>query len=148
MKQAKLMSLVLAAGAFIGAASADPFALQPGQYQTRVEATDGSHKPDVDTDCITPEDAKDIVAYFKQQGSEESCKLTDSKLEGRHFTGVSSCKGGSDKPFASLDVTSDLRFTGTGYNGTLLEKGIGTDGKPFTKQLKISAKRVGDCKPS
>ncbi|MDB5985442.1 MAG: hypothetical protein JWR16_495 [Nevskia sp.] len=148
MKQAKLIGLVLAAGAFIGSASADPFALKPGQYETRVEATDGSHKPVVDTDCITPEDAKDIVAYFKQQGSEESCKLTDSKLEGKHFTGVSSCKGGGDKPFATLDVKSDLKFTDIGYSGTLLENGTGTDSKPFTKKLKISAKRIGECKAS
>ena len=148
MKQAKLIGLILAAGAFVGTASADPFALKPGQYETRVESVDGKQKPDVDTDCISADDAKDIVAYFQQQGSEDSCKLSDSKLEGKHFTGESSCKGGADKPFASLSVKSDLKFTDSGYSGTLLENGVGNDNKPFTRKLKISAKRIGECKAS
>lgn len=141
----KLIASVLIAGACVGTASADPFALKPGQYETRVEGGDASQKPYVDSDCITADDAKDIVEYLKQQGSEDSCQLTDSKLAGKHFSGTSTCKGGGDKPFTTLNVKSELTFTDSGYGGTLLETGTGTDNKPFTKKLKISAKRLGEC---
>ncbi len=148
MNTRTLIVTAILAGSCIGSASADTFALTPGQYETRVAPFEGKGKPDVDSDCITADDAKDIVAYFKQQGSEDSCKLTDSKLTGKHFSGTSICKGGPDKPFTTLNVKSELTFSADGYGGLLSEDGVGTDGKPFTKKLKVSAKRTGECKAS
>lgn len=144
MKKLSPAGLAIAAAAFVCAAQAGSFSIKPGQYETQVVPMDGGPSSS-DTDCISEADAKDIVQYFKQEGSEESCKLTSSKLTGKHFSGESLCKG-SDKTSGDVKVKTELTFSDTGYGGLATQTGTGTDGKPFTKKLKISAKRTGECK--
>jgi len=119
--------------------------LQPGEYETRVDPVDAADKGDLDRDCISADEARDVVAYFKAEGKEESCTLTHATVTGSQFKGESLCKGGADKKFTNMTVKTDLAFTPTGYAGTLVETGTGADGKTFTKMLKISATRKGEC---
>ena len=120
--------------------------LDPGQWQdTETGEEDGKPvKPEVTTDCMSPEEAKDPVKQLAvMKDTSGQCKKLDIKESGNVVTIVMQC---GDPKEMSIDLTGSYTFTSRRqYTGTM-KSTIIIDGKKTTASKTVESKWIGACK--
>lgn len=125
--------------AIVGGASAQ-VQLRPGQYAGTVHMDfAGTTMTEQQTDCITAEDLKDFpkkVLMDPDLGS--TCKISNHTISGSKVTFDMSCEEDGLKMTSRVEMT----FTPDSYVGVSISK----DNRGRTTTLKLSGKRVGECR--
>jgi hypothetical protein len=111
---------LLAAGSLLGLAAAAAWAqlaLRPGQYNVTMELTlPGAPTPDAqqDTDCLSPDDAKDLVkAMMRELAAEQSCAASNVATTGNtlKFDATCTVDGNVVSANTELTVKSDTSYS-------------------------------------
>jgi hypothetical protein len=119
--------------------------MRPGRWESTMQmqmAGSPIQMPEMkSTRCVTPEDAKDPTRSLptgpEGRGNQKSdCKATDYKVSGNTATWKMVCT----TPQA-MTSTGEMTFGDDAYTGTMK---MDSPQGPMT--MKISGKRVGDCK--
>lgn len=122
--------------------------LDPGQWQdTETGEEDGKPvKPEVTTDCMSAEEAKDPVkqlAGMKDAGAAGQCDKLDVKENGNTVSIVMLC--GNAKEFL-FDITASYTFHNRrSYTGTM-KSAVTMAGKTTTSNKTVVSKWLGPCK--
>jgi hypothetical protein len=114
---------------------------QDGQWEVKVEMSMPGlpeMPPMTQTQCITPEDAKNPQKAMPQGGPGDSsnCKIGDYKTSGSKVTWTVKCEG--PQP---LTGTGDFTYVGDTFTGAFK-----ADMGGQTMTVKYAGKRLGDCK--
>lgn len=130
---------VFACVALAAAAVASAQTLQPGNYEVEVEMQlPGSPSPvsASDTQCLTPDDARDLRAVLLEaMGSDEECTHSSLRTNGNTLSWDSVCE----------DTTSSTELTYMGDSFTALVTTM-IDGETFVANMR--ARRIGaTCTP-
>jgi len=103
---------IIAAGsllALVATAAWAQLALRPGKYNVTMQmALPGSPLSNTqeDTDCLSPEDAKDLVkAMLRELSSESSCSASNVKTTGNKLTFDAACTMQGNVVSASTELT-------------------------------------------
>lgn len=119
--------------------------IRPGRWDVTMQmqmAGSPIQMPEMKTSrCVTPEDAKDPTRSLPsgpegRGGQKSDCKVSDYKVSGNTATWKMACT----TPQA-MTGTGEMTFTDDSYTGTLK-----TDMAQGQMTMKMSGKRVGDCK--
>jgi hypothetical protein len=119
--------------------------VRPGRWETTMQmqmAGSPIQMPEMkSTRCVTPEDAKDPSTSMPtgpegRGGPKSDCKMADYKVSGNTATWKMVCT--SPQPMTS---TGEMTFTDDSYTGTMK-----ADTAQGQMTMKMSGKRVGDCK--
>ena len=119
--------------------------LRPGRWDVTMQmqmAGSPIQMPEMKTSrCITPEEAKDPTRSLPtgpegRGGQKSDCKMADYKVSGNTATWKMVCT--TPQPMTS---TGEMTFTDDSYTGTMK---MDSPQGPMT--MKLSGKRVGDCK--
>ena len=120
--------------------------LEPGLWQDTETGTENGQptKPQVTTDCMTPEDAKDPVkALMAERAQAGQCKTFDVKPSGNTVTYTMQCGDGKQMSF---DIAGTVTFIDRkNYTGTL-KSTILFAGQKMTSDKTIVSKWIGACK--
>jgi hypothetical protein len=122
--------------------------LTPGNWQdTETGTEDGKPvPPEVTTDCMTPEEAKDpvkILTAMKDQAGPGKCTKLDVKQNGNTVSFVMQC---GDPQQMSFDIAATYTFhSPKHYSGTLKSVVI-LAGKKTTADKKVDSIWLGACK--
>jgi len=139
MKKSRAL-IAFAALAAASTAAWAQLALRPGQYKVTLEMTlPGAPGPATqdDTDCLSPEDAKDLVkAMMRELASAESCTANNIKTTGNKLTFDAACNVEGNV------VTSKAELTLTGNDAYTAVMTVGTGGVNTT--MKITGKWVSE----
>jgi hypothetical protein len=102
---------ILAVGAVLALAATAAWAqlaLRPGKYNVTMELTlpGAPANSQEDTDCLSAEDAKDLVkAMMRELSSEQSCSASNVKTAGKKLTFDASCNMQGNVVSASTELT-------------------------------------------
>lgn len=123
--------------------------LEPGQWQdTETGDEDGKPvKPEVTSDCMSPEEAKDPVKQLAvmKDASAGQCQKLDFKESGNTVSIVMLC---GDPKEMLIDLTGTYTFIDRkNYTGTM-KSVITLAGKTATANKTVVSKWIGPCKPS
>lgn len=120
--------------------------LEPGLWQDTETGTENGQptKPQVTTECMTPEDAKDPVkALTAERAQAGQCKTFEVKPNGNTVTYTMQCGDGKQMSF---DIVGAVTFIDRkNYTGTLKSIVIFA-GQKMTSDKKIESKWIGACK--
>jgi len=120
--------------------------LDPGMWQdTETGSEDGKPvDPDVTTDCMSPEEAKDpIKALTAMKDSAGQCKKLDIKQNGNVVSVEMQCGDPTDM---AIDMTGSYTFLNKRhYTGTMKTK-MTIAGQETTADKKVDSKWIGECK--
>lgn len=123
--------------------------LDPGQWQdTETGDEDGKPvKPEVTSDCMSPEEAKDPVKQLAvmKEASASQCQKLDFKESGNTVSIVMLC---GDPKEMRIDLTGTYTFIDRrNYTGTM-KSVITIAGKTATANKTVVSKWLGPCKAS
>jgi hypothetical protein len=120
--------------------------LDPGLWQdTETGEEDGKPvEPDVTTDCMTPEEAKDpIKSLTAMQGAAGQCKKLEINQKGNVVSIEMQCGDPNDM---AIDMTGSYTFLDRRhYTGTMKTK-MTVAGHESTADKKVDSKWIGECK--
>lgn len=141
-----IVCVLFAALAFAAPARA-AIELEPGLWQdTETGTEDGkATKPEVTTDCLSPEEAKDPVkalSAMKDQSAGQ-CKTLDVKQSGNMVSLVMQC--GDPKQMA-IDIAATYTFIDRKHYSGTMKSTIVMAGQKTTSDTKIESKWIGACK--
>ncbi len=122
--------------------------LEPGQWQdTETGEEDGrSVKPEVTSECMSPEEAKDPVkslAVMKDAGAAGQCQKLDIKESGNTVSIVMLC--GNPKEM-QIDLTGSYTFIDRRHYTGTMKSAITIAGKQSTANKTVDSKWLGPCK--
>ena len=131
-------------------------ALQPGEYETRVEVTrmamsnmpnmpagmtPPTPPPTTIRSCLTPEQAARPNANFLSgSGETGGCDYSDFSMEGGRMRGTVQCSSAG----TTMRSTFDGQFTSTGYEMTSQAQ-TSASGMTMDMETRTTARRIGDC---
>ncbi len=120
--------------------------LTPGNWQdTETGTEDGKPvPPEVTTDCMTPEEAKDpvkVLTAMKDQAAGQ-CQKLDIKQAGNTVTFVMQC--GDPKQMA-FDIAATYTFNNPKHYSGTLKSTVILAGKKTTADKKVESKWIGAC---
>ena len=129
-------------------------ALQPGEWQTTETGLEDGKPvaPQVEKECMTPEEARDATSVVKQMKDEMmkeaagagQCPVADIKESGNTVTMALKC---GDPKMMAFDISATFTFvSATRYTGAM-KSAVSIGGRSMTTDKKIDAVRVGECKP-
>jgi hypothetical protein len=149
--------ITLAGIVLLALAAEAQIAIRPGQYEYTIDMKIGVPKDATKAvldaagfdqqqkrlDCVTPDQARqakeDIAKFIVQEmQASDSCTLSDSKITGNTLTFTTSC----NEDGLRMTMTTQMTFGVDAFSG--LTQGKDNEGRITT--MKMSAKRVGDCK--
>jgi hypothetical protein len=132
-------------------ASDAQFTIRPGEYEYEMTMDLGKPggaemgKAIVDAankrrDCITPEDVKekDFTKLMAAEMADANCKMSDNKTVGNKLTFTTTCVEDGMR----IVSTSEMTFGADSFSGFTKAK----DDRGRVMTMKVSAKRIGDCK--
>lgn len=140
-----LCALVVAAGLLAAAPARAAIELEPGQWQDTETGTENGQptKPEVTSDCMTPEEAKDPVkalSGMKDAGGE--CSKFDIKESGNTVTVTMLC---GDPRQMQIDMAASYTFLDRkNYTGTM-KSTVTVGGTKTTADKKVVSKWIGAC---
>ena len=122
--------------------------LEPGTWQdTETGSENGKPaKPEVTTDCMTAEDAKDPVQSLSKMQAEGAgqCETLDVKQNGNVVTLTMKC--GSDKQ-GSVELAGTFTFLDRKHYTTSMKSTISLGGQTMTADKQIDSKWIAaECK--
>jgi hypothetical protein len=124
--------------------------LQPGEWQTTETGTENGQpiKPQVETDCMTAEEARDATNLVKQMKAEmqeqgSKCEKFDVQQNGESVTFVMKCVMGQQ---FLIDMTGTFTLlSSTKYIGAI-RTSVKMGTVDSTSDKKVEAVRIGECK--
>lgn len=142
MKSVSVIVLALFATAIVLAQAG----MRPGQWETTTQMQmpnmpAGVQMPAMkNTQCITPDQAKDPASAVPRQsgrgrGGKDDCKVSDYKMTGNTATWMMACTS-PDK----MTATGEMTFGDDSYTSTM--KMVMAQGE---MTMKTTGKRIGDC---
>ena len=120
--------------------------LEPGQWQdTETGDEDGKPvKPEVTSDCMTPEEAKDPVKSLSvMKDTSGQCKKLDVKQSGNTVSIVMMC---GDPKEMQIDMTGSYTFIDRKHYTGTMKTTIIIAGKTSTANKSVDSKWIGACK--
>jgi len=120
--------------------------LEPGQWQdTETGDEDGKPvKPEVTSDCMTPEEAKDPVKSLSvMKDTSGQCKKLDVKQSGNTVSIVMLC---GDPKEMQIDMTGSYTFIDRKHYTGTMKTTIIIAGKTSTANKSVDSKWMGACK--
>lgn len=132
------------------AAIAAQIQLQPGEYEVALEiertVSRGAHyeagfNKEKKLDCFTADELKgptEIAKLFASEAEEANCKMSDLKTTGNKMTFTTTCQDRGVRTALDTEMTF-----GPDLIAILTEV---RDDKGATSTIRITAKRVGECK--
>jgi hypothetical protein len=142
--KSQLLIGVLAAITFAVPSIASALEIEPGEWQTTDTSTVNgkAEKPEVSTDCVTPEEARDpmkaLTEMQKQEGQE--CRRMDAKQSGNTVSFVMQC-GDAEK--GSVDMEMTFTFDGTRHYTGSYKSEMSLGGQKMTSSGTVDAHWVG-----
>jgi hypothetical protein len=120
--------------------------LEPGQWQDTESGTEDGKpvKPEVTSDCMSPEEAKDPVkqlSVMKDTGGQ--CKKLDIKESGNTVSIVMLC---GDPKEMLIDLTGSYTFVDRKHYTGTMKSVITIAGKTSTANKTVDSKWLGPCK--
>jgi hypothetical protein len=115
--------------------------LRPGQYAGAVEMDfAGTKMSDKKTDCITAEDLVDFPKkVLLDPDLAGTCKISNQTVSVSKVTLDMTC----DEDGLKMTSRVEMTFTADSYTGISTSK----DNRGRTTTMKMSAKRIGECRP-
>ncbi len=140
--------LVLAASVALFAADPARAAIQlePGNWQdTETGEEDGKPvPPQVVTDCMTPEEARDPVKVLTtMKDSAGQCQKVEVKQNGNTITFIMQC---GDPKQMSMDMLATYTFINSKHYSGSLKSTVILAGKKTTADKKVDSIWIGACK--
>lgn len=114
--------------------------LEPGLWQDTETGTENGQpaKPEVTTDCMTPEDAKDpLKSLMAEQAQAGQCKTFDVKPSGNTITYTMQC---GDPKQMSIDIAGTITVIDRKHYTGTLKSTIVMAGQKMTSDKKIESK--------
>jgi hypothetical protein len=120
--------------------------LEPGQWQDTESGTEDGKpvKPEVTSDCMSPEEARDPVkqlSVMKDTGGQ--CKKLDIKESGNTVSIVMLC---GDPKEMLIDLTGSYTFVDRKHYTGTMKSVITIAGKTSTANKTVDSKWLGPCK--
>jgi hypothetical protein len=139
--------IFFAAGSLLALAASAVWAqlaLRPGQYNVTMELTlpgAPASVPQQDTDCLSPDDAKDLVkAMLRELSTEQSCSASNVKATGNTLTFDAACTVEGNVVSANTELTIE---SDTSYAAVMQVRAAGV-----STTLRITGEWVGaTCTP-
>jgi Protein of unknown function (DUF3617) len=121
--------------------------IEPGQWESS-ETSDVDGKPgqpELSTDCVTPDDARDPVkALSSMQGETDSkCQVFDVKQAGNVVSFVMKC---DDPKEGSIEMMARFTFQNSRHYTGALTSVMAIAGHKTTSNMTVDAKWIGACK--
>ena len=122
--------------------------LEPGQWQdTETGMENGKPaKPEVTTDCMTPEDAKDPMQSLAKMQAEGAgkCETLDIKPNGNVVSLKMKC---GDEKQGTMEISGTFTFVDRKHYTTSMKSVVSFGGQKMTADKEIDSKWVGaECK--
>ena len=141
------MASLFACAGFLVPALCAALEIEPGEWQSReTSAVDGKPSPpEVSTDCVTPEDARDpLKALSAMQGETGGkCQLFDVKQAANLVSFVMKC---GDPQEGSIEMTATFSFENSRHYTGALTSVMAMAGQKTTSTMSVDAKWIGACK--
>lgn len=138
---------LIVSGCVLNASSAcAAIQLEPGQWQdTETGMENGKPtKPEVTTDCMTPEDTRDPVkALTTMKNQVGQCRTFDVKQSGNTLSFVMQC---GDPKQMSFDIAATYTFLDRRHYTGLMKSTVIFAGQKTTSDTKVDSKWIGACK--
>jgi len=121
--------------------------LEPGLWQDTETGTENGQpaKPEVTTDCMSPEEAKDPVKQLSQMKDQSAgqCKTLDIKQSGNTVSFVMQC---GDPKQMSIDIAASYNFIDRKHYAGTMKSTVILAGQKTVSDKKIDSKWIGTCK--
>ena len=148
VSRAVLMAPLLTAGLLAASPVRAAIELEPGMWQdTETGMENGKPaKPEVTTDCMTPEDAKDPMQSLAKMQAEGAgkCETLDIKPNGNVVSLTMKC--GDDKQGA-VEISGTFTFIDRKHYTTSMKSVVSFGGQKMTADKEIDSKWIGPaCK--
>jgi hypothetical protein len=119
--------------------------LEPGLWQDTETGTKNGEpiKPEVSTDCMTPEEAKDPLRGLSAKDSGGECKTREVKREGNAVTLVTQCVLPNQ---ISLDMTTVYTFGDRKHYTGTIKSTVRAPGRQMIFEKQVDSKWLGVCK--
>lgn len=145
ISSAALFGLAVAVGLMASHPAIAAVELQPGNWQdTETGIEDGKPvPPEVTTDCMTPEEAKDpvkVLTAMKDQAGQ--CQKLDVRQSGNVVTFIMQC---GDPNQMSIDMLATYTFIDARHYSGTLKSTVILAGKKTTADKKVESKWIGPC---
>jgi hypothetical protein len=139
-----ILACALMLAVLLPAAARAAVELEPGQWQdTETGMENGKPaKPEVTTDCMTPEDAKDPMQSLAKMQAEGAgkCETLDIKPNGNVVTLKMKC--GDDKQGA-MEISGTFTFIDRKHYTTSMKSVVSFGGQKMTADKEIDSKWIG-----
>jgi Protein of unknown function (DUF3617) len=142
-----LFLLVAFAGLLAAPAVSAALEIEPGQWESsETSDVDGKpSQPELSTDCVTAEDARDPVkALSSMQGETDSkCQVFNVKQAGNVVSFVMKC---GDPKEGSIEMTARFTFQNSRHYTGALTSVMSIAGHKTTSNMTVDAKWIGACR--
>jgi Protein of unknown function (DUF3617) len=142
-----LFSMAATAGLLASPGLCAVLEIEPGLWESSetsdVDGTPG--KPELSTDCVTPQDARDPVKALSgmQKDTGGKCKMSDVKQNGNIVSFVMKC---GDPKEGSIDMTATFTFENSRHYSGALTSVMAIGDQKMTSKMTVDAKWIGACK--
>jgi len=140
---AALTAALVAVGLLLAPAARAAIELEPGLWQDSETGTENSEpaKPEVTTDCMTAEDARDPVKSLAKMQAEGAgqCKTFDVKQNGNVVSLTMTC--GDDKQ-GGLELSGTFTFIDRKHYTSSVKSTVSFGGQKMTADKKIESKWI------
>jgi hypothetical protein len=145
--RALLYSAVATAGLLAMPALCAAFEIEPGLWESsETSDVDGKPgKPELSTDCVTPQDARDPLKSLSGMQNETGgkCNMVDVKQNGNIVSFVMKC---GDPKEGSIDMAATFTFENSRHYSGALTSVMSIDNQKMTSKMTVDAKWIGACK--
>ena len=145
VRSASLKAALLTIGLVAAAPALAAIELEPGTWQDTETGTENGKpaKPDVSTDCMTAEDARDpmkAIAKMKEGDSAAQCKTLDIKQNGNVVSLKMQC--GDAKQGTTMEMSGTYTFIDRRHYTTAMKMAISFGGQTMTSDKQVDSKWI------
>jgi hypothetical protein len=142
-----LFSLLVSTGLLASPSLCTALEIEPGQWES-AEASDVDGKPgqpELSTECITPQDARDPVKALSgmRDTADGKCKMLDVNQSGNVVSFTMKCGGPKE---GSIDMMAAFTFENSRHYTGVLKSVMSIMGQTTTSNMTVDAKWIGACK--
>ena len=142
-----LFAFFVAVGTVVGPGLCAALEIEPGQWEsTETSDVDGKPgAPELSTDCVTPQDARDPVKALTsmQDTAGGKCKILDVTQNGSVVSFVMKCGDAKD---GSIDMSATFTFENSRHYSGAIKSVMSVGGQQMTSNMTVDAKWIGACK--
>ncbi len=142
-----LLSFVASAGILAAPTLCAALEIEPGQWElSETSDVDGKPgKPELSTDCVTREDARDPVKALTsmQNDARAKCNVDDIKQAGNLVSFAMTC---GDESLGTIRMMASFTFESARHYTGRLQTVMSVGGQKMTSNMTVDAKWIGACK--